>query len=90
MYDVAMTPVRDRAGKLALRLSTELSGCDIYYTFDGTNPDNFMTKYQGQPVEVPGDAYVAKAVAYRSGRPSGRMLSLEVKELTARLGAEKK
>ncbi|MGA3328598.1 MAG: family 20 glycosylhydrolase [Terriglobia bacterium] len=90
MYDVAMTPVRDSAGKLALRLSTEVNGCDIYYTFDGTNPDNFMTKYQGEPVEVPGDAYVVKAIAYRSGRPSGRILSLEVKELTERLGVEKK
>jgi hexosaminidase len=90
VYDVAMTPVRDSAGKLALRLSTELSGCDIYYTFDGTNPDNFLSKYQGVPVEVPGDAYVAKAIAYRGGRPSGRILSLEVKELTARLGVEKK
>ncbi|HVB28763.1 MAG TPA: family 20 glycosylhydrolase [Terriglobia bacterium] len=92
VYDVAMTPVRDSDGKLAVRLSTELSGCDIYYTFDGTNPDNFMTKYQGDPVESPppGDAYVVKAIAYRSGRPSGRLLSLEVEELTQRLGVEKK
>jgi hexosaminidase len=90
LYDVAITPVRDSAGKLAVRLSTELSGCDIYYTFDGTNPDNFMTKYQGQPVEVPGDAYIVKAIAYRGGRPSGRLLSLEVQELKQRLGPEKK
>jgi len=92
VYDVAMTPEWGSNGKLAVRMSTELSGCDIYYTFDGTNPDNFMTKYQGRPVEspVPGDAYVVKAIAYRSGRVSGRLLSLEIDELMRRLGPKKK
>jgi hexosaminidase len=85
MYDVALTPERDASGKLAVRMSTELSGCDIYYTFDGTNPDQFMPKYSGQPVTVPGDAWVVRAIAYRGGRPSGRLLSLTVKELAARL-----
>jgi hexosaminidase len=85
MYDVAMTPVRDASGKLAVRMSTELSGCDIYYTFDGTNPDQFMPKYPGEPVTIPGDAAVVRAIAYRGGRPSGRLLSLSVKELLARL-----
>jgi hexosaminidase len=85
MYDVALTPVRDAAGKVAVRMSTELSGCDIYYTFDGTNPDPFMLKYAGLPVTIPGDASVVKAVAYRNGRSSGRTLSLTVKELSARL-----
>jgi hexosaminidase len=85
MYDVALAPVRDAAGKPAVRMTTELSGCDIYYTFDGTNPDPFMPKYAGEPVEIPGDASVVKAIAWRGGHPSGRMLTLAVKDLTARL-----
>jgi hexosaminidase len=85
MYDVAITPARDATGKPAVRMTTELSGCDIYYTFDGTNPDPFAPKYGGDPVAVPGDAWVVKAIAWRGGRPSGRMLSLTVKDLTARL-----
>ena len=80
-----MTPVRDAAGKLAVRMSTELDGCDVYYTFDGTNPDRFMSKYAGEPVTIPGDASVMRAIAYRGGHPSGRMLSVTVKELEARL-----
>jgi len=79
MYDVAVTPVRDAAGKPAVRMTTELSGCDIYYTFDGTNPDPFTSKYAGEPVPVPGDASVVKAVAWRGGRPSGRVLTLSLK-----------
>ena len=85
LYDVAMTPVRDAAGKLAVRMSTELDGCDVYYTFDGTNPDRFMSKYAGEPVTIPGDASVVRAIAYRGGHSSGRMLSVTVKELEARL-----
>jgi hexosaminidase len=79
MYDVSVTQVRDAAGRATVRMSTELSGCDIYYTFDGTNPDQFMAKYAGEPVTIPGDAAVVKAIAWRGGRASGRVLTLSVK-----------
>jgi len=79
MYDVSLTRVPNGAGKPAVRMTTELSGCDIYYTFDGTNPDQFMLKYSGEPVAIPGDASVVKAIAYRGGHPSGRIVTLTVK-----------
>ena len=85
MYDVSVAPVRDASGKPAVRMSTELNGSDIYYTVDGTNPDAFTLKYAGEPVTIPGDAWVVKAVAYRNGQPSGRELTLTVKDLVARL-----
>ncbi len=75
LYDVSAAPTHTADGKAAFRLSTELSGCDIYYTFDGTNPDQFAAKYAGDPVVIPGDASVIKAIAYRNGRPSGRLLT---------------
>ena len=75
MYDVSVTAVRDASGKPAVRMSTELSGCDIYYTFDGTNPDSFTAKYGGEPVLIPGDASVVKAIAWRGGRAAGREFS---------------
>jgi hexosaminidase len=90
MYDVAMAPVRTAGGKLAVRMTTELSGCDIYYTFDGTNPDKFLSKYPGEAVEVPADAWFIKAIAYRNGRPCGRLLPLTAKELLARLPKDKR
>ncbi len=79
MYDVSLAKVQTAGGQPAIRMSTELSGCDIYYTFDGTNPDRFTEKYMGDPVAVPGDASVVKAIAYRNGRPSGRLLTLNLK-----------
>jgi len=81
MYDVSMGRAQDTAGKPAVRMTTELTGGDIHYTFDGTNPDAFTPKYAGEPVPVPGDASVVKAITYRGGRPSGRMLTLAVKDL---------
>ncbi len=89
VYDVQIQPVEDSAGRLAVTMATEVSGCDIYYTLDGTNPDAFMPKYAGSPVTVPPGAYVVKAIAYRNGRPSGRMLSLTTKQLEDRLGRKK-
>jgi hexosaminidase len=81
MYDVSVSAARDAAGKPAVRMTTELSGCDIYYTFDGTNPDQFAVKYAGQAVAIPGDASVVKAVAWRDGHASGRVLTLSVKDI---------
>jgi hexosaminidase len=85
VYDVAITPARDSAGKLTLRMSSEIGGTDIYYTIDGTNPDSFMLKYPGVAVTVPEEVYVVKAVAWRNGKPSGRMLSILMRDLIARL-----
>ena len=78
MYDVALSRVQTAAGQ-AVRMETELGGGEIYYTFDGTNPDRYTAKYAGQPVPVPGDAYLVKAIAWRNGRPSGRILTLSLK-----------
>ena len=89
LYDAAIAPQRGADGKLALRMSAELTGASIYYTFDGTNPDPSTLHYQGEPVAVPPGAYVVKAIAYRDGRPSGRMLSLDIKELEDRLEKKK-
>jgi len=85
LFDVALAGVREASGTAAVRMTTELSGCDIYYTFDGTNPDRFTPKYSGEPVAIPGDASVVKATAYRGGHSLGRVLTLSVKDLMARL-----
>ena len=85
VYDVAITPARDSAGKLTLQMSSELSGTDVYYTIDGTNPDSFMLKYPGTPVVVAEEVHVVKAVAWRDGKPSGRVLSIPMRDLIARL-----
>jgi hexosaminidase len=88
VYDVKITPEKNPASQMFLRMSTEISGCDIYYTFDGTNPDAFAPKYAGTRLPIPGDADLVKAIAYRNGKPSGRLLSIPVKTLQERLKGE--
>ncbi len=85
VYDVKIEPSKDSAGNMALKLFSELTGCEIYYTFDGTNPDSFLPKYSDQLIGIPRGAYVIKAIAYRDGKPLGRMLSLTIQELAKRL-----
>lgn len=85
VYDVKITPSKNDNGNMVLKLFAELNGCEIYYTFDGTNPDNFLPKYDHQMIEIPRGADVFKAIAYRDGKPLGRMLSLTIQELTKRL-----
>jgi hexosaminidase len=88
VYDVRITPEKNSAAQMVLQMSTEISGCDIYYTFDGTNPDAFAPKYAGRPLAIPMDADLVKAIAYRNGKPSGRLLSIPVKTLQERLKGE--
>jgi hexosaminidase len=88
MYDVALTPVRDAAGKPAVRMTTELSGCDIYYTFDGTNPDQFMPKYAGRAGDdsrrrLRGESHcLARRPSFRAGADAVRERSDRAPALT--------
>ncbi|MDR3718609.1 MAG: family 20 glycosylhydrolase [Bryobacteraceae bacterium] len=88
VYDVEITPEKDARNGMVLLMGTELNGCEIYYTFDGTTPDNFSPKFTGTALPIPGDADLVRAIAYRNGRPSGRVLSVPVKTLQERLKGE--
>lgn len=85
VYDPAVKPVRNSAGKMALELSSELPNTEIYYTFDSTLPDKTTAKYSGQPVDVPAGATKLRAVVYRDGVRCGRMLTVTVPVLEGRL-----
>ena len=89
VYQV-IVPERDAAGKMALRMTSELDNTAIYYTFDGTNPDRFAPQYRGEPLAVPAGAYMVRAIAYRNSQPGGRMLSVGIDELKDRLEKQKK
>ncbi|RYE32516.1 MAG: beta-N-acetylhexosaminidase [Sphingobacteriaceae bacterium] len=69
-------------------LSTEISGLDIYYSFDNSFPDRFYPKYT-QPVVIPKEAAQLKIITYRDKQPIGRMVSVTIADLTARLPKKK-
>lgn len=73
---------------LKIKLATEITGLDIYYTFDGSNPDNFYTKYNGQPLAIPKGALgnsEIRVITYRDGKPIGRQINCKLSEVARRI-----
>lgn len=85
-YDPIISSVKDAAGALQVKLSTEIQGLDIYYAFDGTNPDNLYPKYEGQPLDIPKGASQIRVVTYRNGKPIGHQINFPLSELKNRIG----
>lgn len=76
-YNAIIEPVKDTTGKiLSVKLSAEISNLDIYYSFDGTSPDNFYPKYKGESLEFPIGARRLNVITYRDGKRIGKEVSL--------------
>ncbi|HEV3324566.1 MAG TPA: family 20 glycosylhydrolase [Puia sp.] len=84
-YNVILTPKRGTDREMTVSLSTEVSGLDIYYTFDNTNPDRFYPKYDGTPLKFPLGATQLDVITYRDGHPIGQQVNIKKEELTRRL-----
>jgi hexosaminidase len=63
------------------------AGLDIYYTIDGTMPDNYSLKYT-QPVLIPEGPVWLRVVSYRNGSPIGHMIILTPEQLKKRAADE--
>jgi hexosaminidase len=66
-------------------MATEISGLDIYYTFDDTNPDNTYPKYDGTPVKFPVGAAQINVITYRDGHPIGQQVNVKKDDLAKRV-----
>lgn len=84
-YNVIATPARDNNGVLNVRLSTEIKGLDIYYTFDNSDPDPFYPRYSGQPLTFPKGAAQVTVVTYRNGKQVGDSFAIKKEDLEKRL-----
>ncbi len=85
-YNVIYTPVRAKDGRaIAVKISSEIKSLDIYYTFDGTNPDPYYPKYTGEPIIFPLGATQITANTFRNGKQVGKQVTIKKDELTARL-----
>ena len=87
MFDATITPKKDVAANdsVIVDLSTEITGLDIYYSFDNSNPDSFYPKYTGT-LSIPKDASMLKVITYRDGKPIGRQIDVPVIDLQRRVG----
>ncbi|MGC4022039.1 MAG: family 20 glycosylhydrolase [Cyclobacteriaceae bacterium] len=85
LYDCVFNPKKNDKGQLLIELSTEITGLDIFYSFDETNPDNFYPKYSSA-LSVPKDAVTLKVVTYRNGKQIGKQINMPIDELRKRAG----
>jgi hexosaminidase len=83
-FNPILVPKRLPGGDLSITLTTEISGLDLYYTFDQTNPDSSYPKYDGTPLKFPMGANQLNVVAYRNGQPIGMQVSVKKDELIKR------
>jgi hexosaminidase len=85
MYDPIITAALQRDSTVAVNLSTEIPGLDIYYTFDNSFPDRHYPKYM-QPLVIPKDAAMLRVITYRGKEAIGRMITVQVADLNKRAG----
>ena len=83
MFDPIFKVSAEGSG-LKLAMETEIEGLDIFYSFDGSFPDNFYPKY-AKPLVIPRDALDVYVVTYRDGVKVGKMIRLPVAELEKRV-----
>lgn len=87
MFDPIIDAKKNAKDSLAIDLSAEVNGLDIYYSWDNSQPDNFYPKYSST-LSVPKDASMLKVITYRGGKPIGRQIDITVKELKKRAGVK--
>jgi hexosaminidase len=90
LYDPIITAVKGDDDSLKVKLATEAPGLDIYYTFDGTDPDNYYPKYSGHPLDIPKGATEIRVVTYRGRTPVGRQINCPLINLEKQLEKQMK
>jgi hexosaminidase len=84
IYDAIIQPyIKDK--KLWLQMEPEIPGLDIYYSIDGTMPDQYSTKFS-KPVELPEGPLTLRVITYRNNKPIGHLITLTLEELKNRAG----
>ncbi|MBX5438544.1 MAG: family 20 glycosylhydrolase [Thermoflavifilum sp.] len=87
MYQPIIQPVRDSlTAELEVKLRTQVANLQVYYSFDGTNPDYFYPAYQGKPLRFPKGATTLRVVSYRGKQQMSPVIAISVDELQRRLG----
>ena len=83
VYDPIFKATKTTGNRLKVELTTEVTGLDIYYSFDNSFPDRFYPKYT-TPLIAPIDAVQFKVITYKGKEPVGRMLTMPISELKTR------
>ncbi|UHG92382.1 beta-N-acetylhexosaminidase [Spirosoma oryzicola] len=84
VYNPIITLKKHPMGMMEIMLSHELPDTYLYYSTDNTVPDDHFPLYT-QPFLMPKGADRVKVVAYRNGKPIGRMVELTLPDMEKRV-----
>ncbi len=87
MYDAIFEVSKKDTATIIVKLSTEVEGLSVHYSFDNSFPDNYYPAYT-TALTVPKDAVAMKVISYRNNKPIGRMMVMPVTELRKRAGVK--
>jgi hexosaminidase len=82
IYD-AIISIRSKDGKKILEMNSEVPGLDIFYSVDGSMPDNYSPKY-ANPVELPEGPLTLRVITWRNDKPIGHLITLKPEDLKKR------
>ncbi|MEO7983783.1 MAG: family 20 glycosylhydrolase [Bacteroidota bacterium] len=85
LYDPIVEVSKKDTATVIVKLTTEIEGLSIHYSFDNSVPDNFYPVYK-EPLMVPNDASLMKLITYRNKKPIGRLMVIPMTELRKRAG----
>jgi hexosaminidase len=85
IYDPIVEVSKKDTATITIKLSTEIEGLSIHYSFDNSFPDQYYPKYS-TALTVPKDAAAIKMITYRDNQPTGRMVVIPIAELRKRAG----
>ncbi|QHV99477.1 beta-N-acetylhexosaminidase [Spirosoma endbachense] len=84
VYNPIVTLKKHPMGMMEVLLSSELPDTYLYYSTDNTVPDDHFPLYT-QPFLMPKGADRVKVVAYRNGKPIGRMVEVTLPDMEKRV-----
>jgi hexosaminidase len=82
MYD-AIVKTSIKSGKLWVDMAVEVPGIDIFYTINGSMPDEYSPKYSN-PFELPEGPITLRVITYRNGEEIGHLIMLDPEVLKER------
>jgi hexosaminidase len=82
IYDPIITTTW-KNDRLWLEIESEAPNLAVYFTLDGTMPDNFSKLY-AKPFGLPNGPITLRIIAYRNGKPMGHLIILKRNELEKR------
>jgi hexosaminidase len=83
VYD-AIINISGKEGSLKAELKTEIPGLDIYYSVDGSMPNQYSSKYS-RIIDIPEGPVTLRVVTYRNGKPIGHLITLKPEDLKKRI-----